>query len=82
MPDTVFISKAAEDVMSWMSIVVSFISGAGCLLFLTGIILYSIIIAKGYAHEANSRFSEINKQVSRLDDFNKLLSGNVTLTEK
>ena len=64
-----------------MSIVVSFIPGAGCLLFLTGLILYSIIIAKRYAREANVQFIEINKKAARLDEFNKLLSGEVTLND-
>ena len=64
-----------------MSIVVSFIPGVGCLLFLTGLILYSIIIAKRYAREANVQFVKINKQAAKLNEFNKLLSGEVTLTD-
>lgn len=81
MPALVDISESFEDVLSWMSIVVSFIPSVGCLFFLTGLIMYSIIIAKRYASEANAQFGEINKQAALLDDFNKLLSGEVTLTE-
>ena len=81
LPTVIVVGKTAEDVLSWMSIVVSFIPGAGCLLFLTGLILYSIIIAKRYAREANVQFIEINKKAARLDEFNKLLSGEVTLND-
>lgn len=81
MPALVVISESFEGVLSWMSIAVAFIPCAGCLLFLTGLILYSIIIAKSYAKEAKSQFDEINKQAARLDAFNKLLSGEITLTE-
>ena len=81
LPTVIVVGKTAEDVLSWMSIVVSFIPGTGCLLFLTGLILYSIIIAKRYAREANAQFVEINKQAERLDEFNKLLSGDVTLND-
>ena len=81
LPTVIVVGKTAEDVLSWMSIVVSFIPSAGCLLFLTGLILYSIIIAKRYAREANVQFVKINKQAAKLNEFNKLLSGEVTLTD-
>lgn len=81
MPSVILVSNLTEDVLSWMSIFVSFAPCAGCVLFLTGLILYSICIAKRYARDAEVQFDEINKQVAHLDDFNKLLSGEVTLAE-
>lgn len=81
LPTLFVVGKAFEDLLSWMSIVVSFIPSVGCLLFLTGLILYSIYIAKSYAGKANAQFVEINRQAARLDEFNKLLCGDVTLTD-
>ena len=66
LPTVIVIGKTLEKALSWMSIVVSFIPCVGCLLFLTGLIFYSIIIAKRYAYEANAQFLEINKQAARL----------------
>lgn len=79
-PSVILVNKMAEDVLSWMSILVSFAPSMGCVLFLTGLILYSIYVAKRYANDAEEQFDEINKQAARLDDFNKLLSSEVTLT--
>lgn len=81
LPTVIVISRIFEDALSWMSIVVSFIPSVGCLLFLTGLIFYSISIAKSYASVANAQFVEINKQAAKLDEFNKLLNGEVTLTD-
>ena len=81
LPTVIVVGKAVEDALSWMAIVVSFIPSVGCLLFLTGLIFYSICIAKRYANKADAQFVEINKQAARLDEFNKLLSGEVTLTD-
>lgn len=80
LPAIVEVSPLAETVLSWMSIFVSFIPCTGCILFLAGLILYSVVMAKRYEKKANTQFAQINKTVAKLDDFNKLLSGKVTLT--
>ena len=81
LPSVIVATQTFEDVMSWMAIVVPFIPCTGCLLFLTGLILYSIRIAKNYASKANAQFEEINGQMAQLDSFNKLLSSDVILTD-
>ena len=81
LPGLFFVTGVAEDALSWMTIAVSFMPCVGCLLFLTGLILYSILIAKKYANKAKAQFNEINRQAARLDEFNKLLCADVTLNE-
>ncbi len=79
LPAIIFIGPLAESILSWMSIFVSFIPCVGCILFLAVLILYSICLAKRYKRKANTQFAQINKTVAKLDDFNKLLNGNITL---
>lgn len=78
-PVVFVINGDIEKCFSSLSLVIPFLPGASCLLFVSGLIIYSIIIAKLYAHEAKSQFKQINKVADKLVDFNKLLNGDITL---
>ena len=78
-PVVIVIGDTIEKSFSSLAIVIPFLPGASCLLFVSGLIIYSIIIAKRYAHEAESQFKQINKIANKLVDFNKLIDGDISL---
>lgn len=78
-PVVFVIGDTFEKCFSSLAIIIPFLPGASCLLFVSGLIIYSIIIAKLYAHEAESQFKQINKVAAKLVDFNRLLNGEISL---
>lgn len=75
----IFISSTMESVFSWLAIGVAFIPGAGCLFFLSALIIYTITIAKIYANKADKQFKQITVAVDKLDEFNKILNGDISI---
>lgn len=80
IPSVVYISLTMERVLSWMSILVSFLPGATCVLFISGLILYSKVLAKRYANKAEEKLLKLSAGVDKLNEMNKILNGEISLS--
>lgn len=80
LPVLIEISQSTETALSWMSIVVPFLPGICCIMFFAFLVQYSVCAARRCARETKDRFKKINEVTSKLDDFNKLLNGDITLS--
>lgn len=75
----IVINSTMESVFSWLAIGVAFIPGVGCLAFLSALIIYTITLAKIYACKADKQFKQIKEAVDKLDEFNKILNGDISI---
>ena len=80
LPTLFYVDGKTESILSWLSIVVAFLPGICCLLFLMGIIIYSIIVAKRYAYYAHVQFKKIDKVADKLNEMNRILNGEISIS--
>lgn len=77
-----YVDSVDESILSFLSIVVAFLPGTICLLFLMGLLLYSTIVARIFAIQAWFRFRIIDKETKKLDELNKLFEMTVITEEQ
>jgi hypothetical protein len=80
IPSVVYISQTMERILSWMSILVSFLPGSICVLFISALILYSKVLAKRYANKAEEKLVKLSSGVDKLNEMNKMLNGEISLS--
>lgn len=79
LPPLIQVSSEFATIISWFSIIISFLPGTGCAVFVSCLILCSIVMAKSYRRGANKQLEQINSYTEKLDEFNKILKGEISL---
>lgn len=81
LPTLIVIGNLVESILSWLTIVIPFFPGMCCILFISSLIFYSICIAKKFAKLSEEKFDCISKGADKLNEFNKILNGDISLTK-
>lgn len=68
-----------ETIMSSLSVIVSFIPVAICMLFLMGLVFYATLVAKKYAIRSWLQFRVIDRAMKKLNVMDELLEAEVTV---
>jgi len=78
-PVLIKVGPIEEKLMSSLSVIVSFIPVAGCMLFLMGLVFYATLVAKKYAVRAWVQFRVIDRAMKKLNEIDELLGAEVTV---
>lgn len=67
LPPAIEIGNVAEKIMASFSAIISFMPGAGCVVFLMILVYYATIIARLYSVRTTIKFWQINKAMKKLN---------------
>lgn len=79
LPVLIKVGTMEENLMSSLSVIVSFIPVAGCMLFLMGLVFYATLVAKKYAFRAWLQFCVIDRAMKKLNVIDELFEAEVTV---
>lgn len=77
---SVVVNGSRESILASLSVIIPFIPGFGCLLFVILLIVYSFLSAKAYSIWTRWQFVKINKLTKKLDEINDFLDGNISIS--
>ncbi len=77
----ILINDFVESLLSWLSVMIPFLPGVCCILFISALIFYSVFIAKTFAKNSQKEFDRISKGADKLNEINKILNGDISLTQ-
>lgn len=80
LPSVIVVNSSRESILASLSVIIPFIPGFGCLLFVMLLIVYSVLSAEVYSICTWWQFVKINKLTKKLDEINKFLEGNVSIS--
>lgn len=80
LPPSIVVNSSRESFLASLSVIIPFMPGFGCLLFVMLLIVYSVLSAEIYSIRARRQFAKINKLTKRLDEINDFLDGNVSIS--
>ena len=78
-PVLITVDPIEEKVMSSLSVIVSFIPVAGCMLFLMALVFYATLVARMYAVMAWVQFRGIDRSMKKLNVIDELFGAEVTV---
>lgn len=79
LPSLIEVGVAAEIFLASFSAIISFIPGAGCMVFLMVLVYYATIIARLYSIRASFKFRQINKSMKKLNIIDEIFEEEVTV---
>lgn len=79
LPVSVEITEWLERYMSLFSVVVPFLPGVGCMLFLMVLVYHSVLVAHSYSLRARFQFWRINRAMKKLNIINELFKEDLTV---
>lgn len=79
LPAVIVVDAVIEKIVSGFSVMVAFLPGAGCMLFLMALVYYAVAVAELYSLQARIQFWKINKATKKLHDIEELFEKEVTV---